>query len=236
MTAEQEPIGAAPRWGMPDAAVCFVAGFFAANLAVAVATGAGADVDSLAVTSAGLVGLWIGLIVSMWAICRAKGSGQFGADFGLRLEPRRDLLGLPMGLAFQVLVVPLLYVPLTRFITDLNERLEAPARELTDQATRGPGLVLLGVLVVVGAPIVEELFYRGMLLRSLQRRFGPAVAVSGSALVFAGAHFELLQFPALLALGVLLGILAVRYERLGPSIFCHAGFNAVTMAVLIARR
>ncbi len=139
-------------------------------------------------------------------------------------------------MGFQIVAVPLLYVPLTRFISDLSERLEAPARELADQATRGPGLVILGVLVVVGAPIVEELFYRGLLLRSVERRFGSRVAIGASALVFASAHFELLQFPALLALGVVLGVLAVRYGRLGPAIFAHAGFNAVTMAILVAQR
>jgi membrane protease YdiL (CAAX protease family) len=221
---------------MPDAAICFVAGFFAANLAVGVASAFGAGVDSLVITTAGLVGLWIGLLVSMRLVSRAKGTGSFATDFNLRVEPRRDIVGLPIGLAFQLVAVPLLYVPLTRFITDLSDRLEAPARDLTDQASRGAGLILLAVLVVVGAPIVEELFYRGMLLTAVRRRFGPAAAVGISSVVFAGAHFELLQFPALLALGLLLGYLAVRYDRVGPCIFAHAGFNAVTMAVLIARR
>jgi membrane protease YdiL (CAAX protease family) len=54
-------------------------------------------------------------------------------------------------------------------------------------------------------------------------------AVAGSSIVFGLAHFEALQLPALVAFGVVLGIMAVRTKRLGPSIFAHAGFNLVTM-------
>jgi len=73
-------------------------------------------------------------------------------------------------------------------------------------------------------------------LRSLQRRFGDVWAVAGSAVVFGLAHFEPLQLPALVALGVILGMLAVSTKRLGPSIFTHAGFNLVTMIALWLRR
>jgi membrane protease YdiL (CAAX protease family) len=233
VTAELE---SPQRWGMPDAAICFAAGLFGGQLAVSIAIGAGGAVDSLWVTGAGLIGLWVGLLVSMVIVTRMKGSGSLATDFGLRFERGHDLVGIPIGIGFQLLVVPLLYVPLTRVVTDLSHKLEAPARQLSDQATHGTGLAVLAVLVVAGAPVVEELFYRGLLLRAVQRRFGPRVAIAVSAVAFAGAHFELLQFPALLALGVLLGVLAVRYGRLGPGIFAHAGFNAVTMAILIATR
>jgi uncharacterized protein len=95
---------------------------------------------------------------------------------------------------------------------------------------------VLAVLVIVGAPIVEELYYRDLLLRAVERRSSSNVGIAVSATLFALAHFEPLQFPALLVFGVILGVLAVRYGRLGPSIFAHATFNAVTMAVLIATR
>ena len=222
---------------MPDAAICFVVGFLTANVAVGVATGTGADVNSMGVTAAGLVGLWVGLVASMYVVWRSKGAEATpAAEFGLRFERGRDLVGIPIGAAFQLIAVPLIYLPLGRLISDLNDRLEAPARELADQATRGAGIWILGVLVVIGAPVVEELFYRGMLFKSIQRRFGDGAAVGGSAVLFAAAHFEVLQLPALFALGILLGVMAVRYGRIGPGVFVHAGFNAVTMAILVARR
>ena len=234
MTAET--VEREPRWGMPDALICFVAGFLAANVAVLVVIVAGASEDSLAVTIAGLVGLWVGLVVSQQWVTRTKGSGSFVVDFGLRFERGRDLIGIVYGLLSQLAIVPIVYFPIAWFIDDLAERIEAPARTLTDQAGGDVGVAVLAALVIIGAPIFEELFYRGLLLRAVQRRYGTNIAIGASALVFGLAHFELIQFPALVVFGVVLGVLAVRYGRLGPSIFAHAAFNAVTMAVLIAAR
>lgn len=222
-----------PRWGMPDALICFLVGFLVANIAVAIVAVGGADVDSLAISIAGLVGLWIGLVAAMAWVSRTKGSGSFATDFGLRFERARDLVGIPVGIGTQLILIPLLYLPISRFIEDLADRLEEPTRELTDTAGDS-GLIVLAVLVIVGAPIVEELFYRGLLLRAVERRFGTTPAIVISGLAFGVAHFEPIQFPALAAFGVILAFLAVRYGRLGPGIFAHAAFNAVTMAVLIA--
>jgi membrane protease YdiL (CAAX protease family) len=221
---------------MPDALICFVVGFLTANVAVVVATAFGADIDSIAVTVAGLVGLWAGLLISMTWVCRSKGSGSFAVDFGMRFERARDLIGIAYGLGTQIVIVPLLYLPLTWIVDDLADRLEAPARDLTNQAGGDTGVFVLAVLVIVGAPLVEELFYRGLLLRTVQARFGDRIAIGASALLFGLAHFQVIQFPALVLFGVVLGVLAVRYGRLGPGIFAHAAFNAVTMAVLIAQR
>ena len=221
---------------MPDALICFVVGFVVSQLGFGVALGMGAKADSIFATALGLVGLWIGLIGSMLLVSRSKGSGRFDVDFGLLFDRGRDLGGIAIGVGTQLVIVPLVYLPFARLIHDLNNRLEAPARGLTNQAESTTAIALLAVLVVIGAPIVEELFYRGLLLRSVERRFGPNVAIAVSALGFGAAHGEPLQFPALVVFGVILGILAVRTGRLGPGIFAHAGFNAVTIAVLIATR
>ena len=57
--------------------------------------------------------------------------------------------------------------------------------------------MLLVLIVVIAAPIVEELFYRGLLLRALERRVGNGWAVVWCGLIFGASHFELLQLPAL---------------------------------------
>ena len=96
-------------------------------------------------------------------------------------------------------------------------------------------MVLLVLLVVVGAPIVEE-FFRGFLMGALERTSGKAWALWISALLFGAGHFEPLQTAALVLFGLVVGYLVQRYDRLGPSIFAHMGFNAVTIAVLLAQR
>jgi membrane protease YdiL (CAAX protease family) len=102
---------------------------------------------------------------------------------------------------------------------------------------------VLAVLVCVGSPFVEELFFRGLLLRALLgsfqelgRRLGPAVSIVVTALVFALVHFEALQFLGLAGFGVVLGILAWRTGRLGPSIVAHMAFNTVTIIAIVVTR
>jgi uncharacterized protein len=128
----------------------------------------------------------------------------------------------------------MLYAPVFELFNLSSEDLEEPARGLTDRATDPLGVVLLVLIVGIGAPIVEELFYRGLLLRSLERRFGQAWAVAGSGLLFGATHFQPLQFPALALLGVILALLVLRTGRLGPAIFAHMAFNLVTVAVLVS--
>ncbi len=61
-------------------------------------------------------------------------------------------------------------------------------------------------------------------------------AVIVSSLVFGAVHLQPLQFPALVAVGVVFALLALRTGRLGPSIFAHIGFNAVAVGSLLAAR
>lgn len=174
--------------------------------------------------------LWLGLIGAVVVVSRRWGTGSLRRDYGLRFLPI-DVIGIPIGVLVQLVFVPVLY-QLLPFI-DRDEAGEA-AEKLTDRAT-GWGVVLLIVLVVVGAPIVEELFFRGLVLRSIQARYSDWLAILGSSFLFALVHFQPLTFPALLMFGIVLGYLAQRTRRLGMSIFAHAGFNATTMVVLLIR-
>jgi membrane protease YdiL (CAAX protease family) len=126
------------------------------------------------------------------------------------------------------------YAPVFELFDLSSEDLEEPARGLTDRATDSVGVLLLVLIVGVGAPVFEELFYRGLLMRSLERRFGVNWAVAGSALLFGASHFQALQFPALVLLGVFLAVLVQRTGRLGPAIFTHVAFNTVTVIVLVS--
>ena len=60
--------------------------------------------------------------------------------------------------------MPLVYVPLRAWWPDTfsDDRLEETARDLVDRAD-GAAVVVLVLVVVIGAPIVEELVYRGLL-------------------------------------------------------------------------
>ena len=183
------------------------------------------------------LGLWAGLVGAAVLASRRKGSGSLGADLGLRIRPVDGPLGVGAGLVSQVVVVPLVALLLRPVLG--RPDVETPARELLTSAT-GPGLLILVMMVLLGAPLVEELFYRGLVLRALAARWGAPWAVAGSAVLFGVSHQNplslqgvILVMASLAAFGVVLGTLAVRTGRLGPAVFGHASFNAVTVLTVL---
>jgi hypothetical protein len=191
----------------------------------------------LAVTSFGLIGLWLGLVGGIVLYGRFWVHGSLREDLGLYFKAPFDLvIGLVAGVGTQLVLIPLLYYPFEQADRTLKHRLEAPAKTDTAGVHGAWQVAVLFVLLAVGAPIVEELFFRGLLMRSLTRWRGPVVGIGGSAIVFGLAHFELLQLPALILFGVILGTLAYKTGRLGPNMVAHAAFNAVTVITLTGHR
>jgi membrane protease YdiL (CAAX protease family) len=231
------------RWGLSEAIGAFLVGTVLSLLASGIAAGAvnyhpGKGVAMpVAVTVAGLVGLWAGLAGGVVYAASARGSGSLTTDFGLAIRLPFDVVGgVAVGLAAQYVMVPLLYLPFEQFDHGLHHSLEKQAKDVTRAAHGAFGVTVLFLFLVIGAPVVEELFFRGLLLRSLHRRFGTTIAVIGSAVVFGLAHYELLQLPALILFGVVLAVLAERTGRLGPGIAAHAAFNAATVLSLTVFR
>jgi len=174
------------------------------------------------------VGLWIGLVGAPILASRRAGSGSLARDFGLWARPT-DALCVLVGVGAQYAVVPLVTLFASR------DDIEKPVHKITDPV-HGAGFVALALVVVVGVPIVEELFFRGLLLRGIQRELNAPAAIVISAVAFGLAHYELVQLPALIVLGLVLGWLAVRTGRLGPSIWAHAAFNGLAILAVALQR
>lgn len=223
------------RWGFGDAVTGMIVAFLLSNIIGAVILGiAGWDSRAkIPIWGFGVlqIPLWAGYIgVSVFA--GLKGSGLVRA-FGLRVRTVDPILGLVVGIACQLLVLPVLYMPIFRLTDTDSEALSKPAKELASGAQSLWSWALFAVLVGLVAPVVEELFFRGLMLRSLSKRgMGQLAAILISAAIFAGLHFELLQLPGLFVFGLVLASLTVLTGRLGPSIFAHIGFNSTTVIVL----
>ncbi|GIT45938.1 MAG: hypothetical protein Ct9H300mP12_05230 [Acidimicrobiales bacterium] len=99
-----------------------------------------------------------------------------------------------------------------------------PARELVDRAD-GLGIALLILMVVVLAPVAEEMFFRGLALRALEARMAPRAALIASAAFFGVTHFQLLQLPALVMIGLVCGWLAQRDGRLSRALWGPRGLQ-----------
>jgi membrane protease YdiL (CAAX protease family) len=185
-----------------------------------------------------LLGLWAGFFGGAFLASTLRGTKRLVSDMGLRFR-WVDLAGVPIGFGGQFLVV-LLYLPIAPHVHNFNQQFNAPSQRLTG-GSHGLGTMVIDVATVIGAPFFEELFFRGLLLRSLARLFGPfagwvgpAAAVVVTGVLFALAHYEKLQFLGLAAFGILLSFVAYRTGRLGMSMCAHAAFNLTAVVATAA--
>ncbi len=205
-----------------------------ASIIIAVLHGPDSSVDpTFSVTVIALLGAWTTYLVATWMTSQRAGSASMVADYGVRFR-WVDLFGLGVGALGNLVLIRLVYLPLEAIWpgTFNDDRLNENARELVDRAS-GSSAVLLVLVVVVGAPVVEELFYRGLLQRSLASRFNDGAVLVSVALVFAVAHFRPIEIPGLFVIGLVFGFAALRSGRLGPAIMIHAGFNATGLLLAL---
>ena len=89
------------------------------------------------------------------------------------------------------------------------------------------------LLIATWGPFAEELFYRGLGVTALGM-FGPAVAITGTALAFAFAHGLLVALPPLVVFGLGLAWVRVRSDSVWPGFIAHAAYNAIGIAISVA--
>lgn len=229
------PDAAGRGWGLGDVLVGLGLGqalSILATLVVFAATGWTTSADVPLWAGALLqIPLWVGWTAAV-VLAGRKGRGVV-EDFGVRLRAIDVPVGVVVGVLMQMVVLPLLYLPVLRLLDRSTDDLSAPARELTDRAQGTAGWIVLALIVVVGAPVFEELFYRGLMLGALRKRgLGPVASALACGAVFGAMHLQALQFLGLFVLGTVLSLLVVRTDRLGPAITAHAAFNATTVVVL----
>lgn len=214
--------------------LAYVAALPLQAVAVALSGRSGDDPDTwpMSTTVLAVLMLWIPFAVALAVVSSRWGSGRFRDDFGMRFRAV-DLLGVPIGVASQLVLLPLLYLPLRSIwpSTFSSEEVEERARELWDRA-QGGWVIALVVIVVIGAPLIEELVYRGLLLQSLQGRINDALALIVSSLWFAAIHLQPVELPGLFAFALVLGATYIATGRLACPIIAHAAFNATGLLLV----
>ncbi|MBS1849128.1 MAG: CPBP family intramembrane metalloprotease, partial [Actinobacteria bacterium] len=184
-----EPWRSSP-WGVVDA----VWGWFLAvglgalgGAVIIAAAGYRADAQAawplwlVAVTQ---VPLWVGLAGAPFVAARRASSNPV-REFGFRFTVVDVPAGLVIGVVAQLVLVPAISWPWLKLLGKHPSDLSRTAEQLVSKAHDPLGVVLLITIVVIGAPFIEELFYRGLLLRSLQKSLPAAwMAVVVCGLVF----------------------------------------------------
>jgi membrane protease YdiL (CAAX protease family) len=103
-------------------------------------------------------------------------------------------------------------------------------------------VIALLVTAVVAAPLVEEVVFRGLVLRGFLSRMGPVPAIAAQGSLFGLAHVDPARGAGnvglvlvLGAVGVVFGGAAYLLRRTSPTVLAHAIFNAVVMIVVLTQ-
>ena len=237
MTAAATSTGYLPgtAWNWRHFFAVFFAGLMGAIVGAVLVAAFGMDVDSVWTNLGLLFGFQVlGYLAAMAYLSSRLGTGNWATDYGLRFKAS-NLWGIPGGLVLQI-VVALALAPLVSWLGG-DDPPQQEVGEMIADATGTGSTVLIFIAVVVFAPLVEELLYRGMLLSWLRRVMPAWGAVAISALVFAGVHLldpnAWLVVPGLFLIGVALGYVALRTGSLGLPIMLHAGVNLTAMLLAL---
>lgn len=219
----------AARWGLGDVWIMlslwiilafFIGGF--AYLAIKPASYA----TALIVAS---VLPWFAFAGWPWFTSRWQGNGWV-TDFGLR--PRASDFGWGVLYGAAAIAVGTGVAAIT---AALFGSFESNAGEVLDSiSSNKPLLAVFLLTVTIGAPICEEIAFRGLAFgAAAKRRLAPWLAVVISAALFAGIHFEPIRFPLLFAVGITFGIARWHTRSTVTSIVAHVTLNTVSSSALI---
>ncbi len=200
----------------------FVAVFAALNYASRF-SGGSAPEDPLyryGTAVAGLVQYAIVLGIVLWI---ARGAPKRDVFALRRPDSWASALTLAVGIFFAVLA---LAAGLSPFLDPGEEQGLVPDRW---QPNRAPAFAVNAVVVVIVAPVVEELTFRGLGLTLLLTRLARWVAIVVVGIAFAAAHGLLEALPILAALGSALAFLRTKTASLYPAILLHASFNGFAL-------
>ncbi len=259
VSADTTPVGVVPapgiapsRWTFTDVIAGLGLVFLLGQMVAAPFRFTSSDGGPLRLV-VGALPVWIGLLgTAIWA-CRRHGTGRLRTDLGLKFKPV-DLaigLGAGLGLRFAVGAWAALYS---------SVRGQRPSGNLQSLLGNGLGtgviLVANALAIAVIGPVIEEIFFRGVGLRSalasLWRRAGRGrlgdprlrarYAVLLTSAVFAVLHVSevgdltsaVVLLPGLFLAGWVMARLTMWSGRLGPAIITHVVFNSVAVVALLA--
>ncbi len=233
--AARNPTRRAVRWGLGDVVWVWFAGLvvgaIAASIAAAVRGRTGVSHTDGIDLVVGLFAQNGAILIALLVVSRLKGRGTLRGDFGLVVRGR-DWPWLAGGVLLQ-----LVSLGLVGLLDQVSGGVDQQEAVKTLERSHGPELVLVILGVALVAPLVEELLFRGLLLRALLRRTTPLAAVLISSVVFAAAHLldpsTLPLMAPLLLLAVISATRAVRTGELSESVLLHVGFNLLSAVVLL---
>ncbi|MGI9600719.1 MAG: CPBP family intramembrane glutamic endopeptidase [Acidimicrobiales bacterium] len=169
-------------------------------------------------------------------VARVKGRGVI-EDFGFRFKWVDLAIGVAAAIA--ALVVTGVVVGAVASATGIEA---VDNSDFIQPSEQGLWIIPIGLMVVVGAPLSEELFFRGLVFRAAEKKWSTVVGIAFSTVVFALVHAltgisaaeNLILILSIAVFGVALAVVAAQYRRLGPAIVAHMAINGFAFAAIVA--
>lgn len=228
LTAELDTPRRTHRWGL--GAFLLVEAIF---LVVSVLVGAAVLGDDPPAVAAIAVALLVPTVLAAGTallVTWLRGNGP-RVDLGLRWSWHD--VGLGLGFGFGGLVLTALAGAV--YVWIVGPEASSAVGDVIDGQRSGLLTALsIGVIVVVIAPVCEEIIYRGLLWGALEKLgAGPWIAFGVTTVVFALAHFELTRAPLLLVISIPIGLARVVTGRLLAGIVAHQVNNLLPGVALM---
>jgi len=94
-------------------------------------------------------------------------------------------------------------------------------------------LIIAFIVIVVIAPIFEEIFFRGYVLQTLIKKVNVYWGSIITALFFSFVHFEFQIFLSIFVLAIIINWLFIRFKSIWPCVAFHTLNNLITFLVVI---
>ena len=236
MTQPPPPSGYLPvaNWRYWEVIVVFFSGAIASLFVAVLVVAAGADPLAPIPFSAVFGAQAVASFAMAWYLSKTRGSGSLAADTGLIISGS-DWWGVPAGMGLQI-AIAIVTAPLIVWIWPDGPPSQSVAEVAESSETLIEQLLVL-MVVAVGAPIIEEMIFRGMLLSILAKSLSRWPAILVSAAVFAAVHLfdpnAIAVIPGLFLLGIALGWAAMKRGDLSLAIALHSGINLLAAITLL---
>lgn len=133
------------------------------------------------------------------------------------------LIGV-LGFFFNILIVGLVTLSSELFpIQDKMEQYQA----LMEPLMNGP-FILVFIVVSISAPLFEETIFRGIILNDFKKATPIWTAIIIQGILFGVFHMNWIQGVYASVLGIVLGIIYIKYRSIWAPIFMHFTYNSTS--------
>ena len=180
----------------------------------------GLDLGDMSFGAQLLISTLMGTGIPCWIVYRIRKKKTNIGSFNFTIEnpriiPLIVLVAIPLNLGIAGPLIEL--VPMTDFFREI-------IREMVLEMASDQGLLMV-IALVIAAPILEELIFRGIMLDGLLRIYSPTKAVIVSSLLFGLIHLNPAQFVGGALVGGFMGWVYVHTRSVLATILIHAAFN-----------